>query len=39
MVRLSDGLDMTIAVDWGVKPHTKLNNDVISPLEWLEFRC
>ena len=23
MVRLTDCFDMTIAVDWGVKPHTK----------------
>ena len=23
MVRLTDRLDMTIAVDWDVKPHTK----------------
>ena len=31
MVTLSDGLDMTIAVDWDVKPQTK-QNDVISTL-------
>ena len=36
MVRLTDGIDITIAVDWDVKPQAKQTNKK-NPLEKLKF--
>ena len=37
MVRLTDCLDMTIAVDWDMKPQTKQTNSVHS--KWTAPKC
>ena len=35
MVRLTDGLDMTIAVNWDVKPQTEQTNYIV--LAWIKI--
>ena len=37
MVRLTGGLDMTIVVDWDVKPQTEQTNYIV--LVWIKIYC